>query len=291
MKQAIKAFRENTYEIEDKLKNKANLLQTPVILLNDSEIEDIKTLFFQISQRIEILSKNIDLENSENFEFLTVYHQIIKNYNNTRLKIESKIEEYLKTRENVLLQDYTINFKRNINNRIIHGFSRDDNSDISDYSDKNHIEISKVFLNSIITSKHINKLQSFKKINEEKEFISEILNLDIKSQKDQILIDYYINAYKFCLKYKFSVEKISTFLSIIFFLFNYSILNKKIIKEKSFSVFMEILEFHIKHCPPFCFEIFNSNDKELILDYMKKTFFRNLVFKKKTMCCTNTHNK
>ena len=92
MKQAIKAFRENTYEIEDKLKNKANLLQTPVILLNDSEIEDIKTLFFQISQRIEILSKNIDLENSENFEFLTVYHQIIKNYNNTRLKIESKIK-------------------------------------------------------------------------------------------------------------------------------------------------------------------------------------------------------
>ncbi len=275
MKQALKAFHENTYEIEEKLKNKVNLLQTPVVLLNDNEIDEIKSLFTHLSQKIEKLSKNFDIKTTGNAEHFAVYEQILKNYNDTRHKLELKIEEYLKNREEKYYNEQGKLNKKSIKTQNQIMIINDNNSDISDYTDKDHLEISRVFLNTIITSNQINELQLLKKLSEEKELISEIFNLDIHSQKEQILIDYYLNAYKFCLRNKFTIEKISTFLSILYFLFNFSILNKKIIREKSYSVFLEILDFHVTHRPPYCFEIFTKADKVILVDYMKKTFFRN----------------
>lgn len=269
MKQALKAFHENTYEIEEKLKNKVNILQTPVVLLNDSEIDEIKGLFTHLSQKIEKLSRQFDIKNTANEEFFVEYEKIVKNYNDTRHKLEMKIEEFLKNREKQEAKN-TRKLTRNF-----HMERNDNNSEISDYADKDHLEISRVFLNSIISSNQVSRLDSFKKLSEEKNYIAEIFNLDINSQKEQILIDYYLNAYKFCLRQKFTIEKVSTFLSILYFLFNYSILNKKIIREKSYQVFIEILDFHVTHRPPYCFEIFKAQDKEVIIDYMKKTFFRN----------------
>jgi len=281
MKQAIKAFSENTYEIDEKLKNKVNLLQTPVVLLNDNEIEEIKSLFMHLSQKIEKLSKNFETKTSGNSEYFSAYEQILKNYNETRHKLEQKIEEYLKNREEKFFADQCklSRKQQQPRNPAAHMvfMSGDNTSEISsgDYTEKEHLEISRVFLNTIITSNQITKLQSLKRLCEEKEFIAEVFNLDINSQKEQIIIDYYLNAYKFSLKNKFTIEKISTFLSILYFLFNYSILNKKIIREKSYNVFLEILKFHVVHRPPYCFEIFTVADKDLIIDYVKKTFFRN----------------
>lgn len=275
MKQALKAFYENTYEIEEKLKNKVNLLQTPVVLLNDNEIEEIKTLFTHLSQKIGKLSKHFEFKTSGNLEHFTVYEQILKNYNETRHKLELKIEEYLKNREEKFFQEQGKQTRKQLRNPVHVGIMSDNTSEISDYAEKDHLEISRVFLNTIITSNQVTKLQSLKKLSEEKEFVSEIFNLDINSQKEQILIDYYLNAYKFSLRNKFTIEKISTFLSILYFLFNYSILNKKIVREKSNNVFLEILDFHAVHRPPYCFEIFTGADKEIIIDYLKKTFFRN----------------
>lgn len=275
MKQALKAFYENTYEIEEKLKNKVNLLQTPVVLLNDNEIEEIKSLFTHLSQKIEKLSKHFEIKTTGNQEYFTVYEQILKNYNETRHKLELKIEEYLKNREEKFFAEQGKQTRKQLRNQSHMVMVNDNASEISDYAEKDHLEISRVFLNTIITSNQVAKLQSLKKLSEEKEFVSEIFNLDINSQKEQILIDYYLNAYKFSLKNKFTIEKISTFLSILYFLFNYSILNKKIIREKSYQVFLEILEFHVVHRPPYCFEIFSCSDKDSIIDYLKKTFFRN----------------
>ena len=82
MKQALKAFHENTYEIEEKLKNKVNILQTPVVLLNDSEIDEIKGLFTHLSQKIEKLSRQFDIKTTANEEFFVEYQKIVKNYNN-----------------------------------------------------------------------------------------------------------------------------------------------------------------------------------------------------------------
>jgi len=275
MKQALKAFHENTYEIEEKLKNKVNLLQTPVVLLNDSEIEEIKSLFTHLSQKIEKLSKHFEIKTTGNAEYFSMYENILKNYNETRHKLELKIEEYLKNREEKYYQEQGKNTRKPIKNTGQILMMNDNTSEISDYSEKDHLEISRVFLNTIITSNQVSKLQSLKKLTEEKELISEIFGLDIHSQKEQILIDYYLNAYKFGLTNKFTIEKISTFLSILYFLFNYSILNKKIVREKSHNVFLEILDFHVIHRPPYCFEIFTKEDKNIIVDYMKKTFFRN----------------
>jgi hypothetical protein len=269
MKQALKAFHENTYEIEEKLKNKVNILQTPVVLLNDSEIDEIKGLFTHLSQKIEKLSRQFSIKTSTNEEFFAEYHKIVKNYNDTRHKLEMKIEEFLKNREKLEAKNtrkLTRNFQISQNDNI---------SEISDYSDKDHLEISRVFLNSIISSNQVSRLNTLKKLSEERIYIAEIFNLDINSQKEQILIDYYLNSYKFSLTKKFTIEKVSTFLSILYFLFNYSILTKKIIREKSYRVFIEILDFHVTHRPPYCFEIFKPEDKEYIIDYMKKTFFRN----------------
>jgi hypothetical protein len=85
----------------------------------------------------------------------------------------------------------------------------------------------------------------------------------------------YVNFYSFCLKLKFSIEKISTFLSIIFFVFNYSVMNKKVVKERCLKIFIDIMDFHSCHRPPFSYEIFNEKEKENLIIYVKNTFFRN----------------
>jgi len=148
-------------------------------------------------------------------------------------------------------------------------------SEVSDYEAKKKIEITKVFLNSVFTTTHIANLAKKKSLIDEKQYIAEILKLKFESPKDQILIDFYNSNYKFCIKNKFTLEKSSTFLSIMFFMFNYSVMNKKLTKDKSYNMFLEIMEFHSIHRPPYSYEIFSGEDKSSIIDFAKKTFYHN----------------
>jgi len=148
-------------------------------------------------------------------------------------------------------------------------------SEVSEYEVKKKIEITKVFLNSVFTTAHVSALAKKKSLIEEKYYIAEILKLKTDLSKDQILIDFYNSNYKFCITSKFTLEKSSTFLSIMFFIFNYSVMNKKLNKDKSFSIFLEIMEFHSIHRPPYSYEIFTIEDKKNIIEFAKNTFYHN----------------
>jgi hypothetical protein len=152
---------------------------------------------------------------------------------------------------------------------------RESASETSEYSNKENIEIKAIFLNTIVTVMQVKTLREKKTLQEEVTYIADMFGLRIDSHKEHIIIDFYRDIYKFCLKSEFTVEKISTLLSIMYFIFNYSVGNKKIIKENSCSIFNHIIEYHSINRPPYFYEIFNKKDKCNIITYINKTFYRN----------------
>ena len=168
--------------------------------------------------------------------------------------------------------------KDNINNPVKtfnRSEDRESSSEMSEYNSKHGIQILKIFLNSIVSVSQVKELHNKKTLNQEILYIAEIFNLNKDSNKDNIIIDFYKEIYKFCLKNDFTLEKISTFLSIMFFIFNYSVKNKKIIREDSFNLFIQVLDYHCFNKQPYFFEIFNLYEKELILKFVNETFYRN----------------
>jgi hypothetical protein len=295
MKSNLKLFRDESFEMEMHLKNKIKLLNSPVDLLNEKEIKELKTLFAEYSHKVEKLihaveelNLNNTLNNSSNNlsntnntnnplnklnsstpppkdEYFQQYSRILTQYNDIQNSIEEKILQYEEKRISQL-------------NRS--GHIRDDsNSDLSDYAGGDRIEISRIFLNSVITTVNISILKEKQTLQEEQNYILEIFNLSESypnsKSKQKILIDFYTNNYKFTLNQKFSLEKISTFLSIIYFIFTFSVMNKKIIKEKSMTLFREIIEYHSNNRPPFSYEIFSPEEKNHIIAFVNSTFYRN----------------
>ena len=52
-------------------------------------------------------------------------------------------------------------------------------------------------------------------------------------------------------------------------------MNKKLNKDKSYIMFIEIIDFHSIHRPPYSYEIFSNEDKTIIVEFAKKTFYHN----------------
>jgi hypothetical protein len=279
MKSNLKIFKDDSFEIEMMLKQKLKLLQYPIDILTEHEVTELKTLFSDYSSLIEKLVNNFNkinedegkskFNNVHNDEFIPIYNEILKQYK----EYQNQIELYLNIYEEK---------KRSKNNlmKTHSNYTRGDSvSEFSDYADSDKFEISRIFLNSVITTFHVSQLQEKKTLEEERNYIKEIFNFKESypnsTSRQLILIDFFMNNYKFCLDNKFSIEKISTLMSIIFFIFSFSILNKKIIKDKSINIFRDIMEYHSLNRPPYCYEIFTSKDKEKIIEFFNKTFYRN----------------
>lgn len=295
MKSNLKLFRDESFEMEMLLKNKIKLLNSPVDLLNEKEIKELKSLFAEYSNKVEKLihaveeltmsqqinsSNNLNISGNTNIkqsssqspstpppkdEYFHQYSRILAQYNEIQNSIEEKILQFEEKRNAQI-------------NRS--GNARDDsNSDLSDYAGGDRIEISRIFLNSVITTVNITILKEKKTLQQEQNYILEIFNLSESypnsKSKQKILLDFYTNYYKYTLNQKFSLEKISTFLSIIYFIFTFSVMNKKIIKEKSMTLFKEIMEYHSNNRPPFSYEIFSQEEKNQIISFVDATFYRN----------------
>lgn len=264
MKSNLKIFNEETIEMEVTLKNKINLLQSPINFLNEKEITEIKKVFNAFTAKVERLVNDRNKETKIEKESLDAFDLIIKNFKEMKLSLEKYFLEY----EMQVKKRAEKKAKLSTN-------PSESGSDFSEYADKDKLEISKIFLNTIIRTDQIQELQNKKLMEEEKKVIAEIFNLNLHSGKESILVDFYMNIYQFCLKNKFTLEKISTFLSIMYFIFNYSVMNKKIIKEKSMSIFIDIMDFHSLNRPPYSFEIFTKKERDLLIKYVNDTFFRN----------------
>jgi hypothetical protein len=269
MNNAILLFKEDSKEIVQLIKNKINLLRSPVDLLNEGEVQEIHHTMKKYSEKIDKLKSTFNNpENiTNNSNDIDMYNQIVNSYKDTAHIIEK------------IIQDYKVTSSTRLANEKIHIMDdgRETNSESSEYVNKDKPTVTRVFLNSIITVQQVAELKLKKNLEDEITYICELFNLRQDSAKEQIIIDFYRDIYKFCLKNGFTIEKISTFFSIMYFTFNYAIMNKKITKEKSISVFNDILNYHCINRPPYFYEIFTYDDRTVILEFIKKGFYKNFI--------------
>lgn len=228
-------------------------------------------MIHNVNEYYEKNEKNKNIIPIEEDESYPIYQEIIM-----------KFKEYQNQLEYYVLLFQEKEEKKNMeilereNSKIIR---EDTSSEFSDYTDNERVQINRVFLNSVVSTRNVMILQSKMTLKEEHDYIKSIFNLKDSfpksKSKQEILSDFFVNNYKYCLNQKFSIEKISTYLSIIYFVFMFSAMNKKIVKEKVFNLFSDIIDYHSINRPPYSYEIFTTKEKEDIIKFVNDTFFRN----------------
>jgi len=141
--------------------------------------------------------------------------------------------------------------------------------------------IEKIFLNSKMTINDVDILKKKDTLDEEKTFISQIFDLkdlfENSVSKQKIMLDYYMNLYNLCIENNFTLQQISTIMSIYYFIFSYSF-SWISTEEKISEIFQEIIFYHSINNPPFSHKIFEKNQKTLLNNFFQNTFIKNFSF-------------
>ena len=141
--------------------------------------------------------------------------------------------------------------------------------------------IEKIFLNSKMTINDVDILKKKDTLDEEKTFISQIFDLkdlfENSVSKQKIMLDYYMNLYSLCIENNFTLQQISTIMSIYYFIFSYSF-SWISTEEKISEIFQEIIFYHSINNPPFSHKIFEKNQKTLLNNFFQNTFIKNFSF-------------
>ena len=141
--------------------------------------------------------------------------------------------------------------------------------------------IEKIFLNTKMTINDVDILKKKETLDEEKAFISQIFDLqnlfENSYSKQCIMLDYYMNIYNFCIDNNFTLQQISTIMSIFYFIFSYSF-SWVSTEEKISEIFQDIICYHSVNNPPFSHKIFEKNQKTLLINFFENTFIKNFSF-------------
>ena len=141
--------------------------------------------------------------------------------------------------------------------------------------------IEKIFLNSIMNINDVDILKKKETLDEEKEFLSQLFDLkglfENSKSKQYIMQDYYMNIYNMCIENNFTLQQISTIMSIYYFIFSYSF-SWISTEEKITEIFDEIISYHSVNNPPFSYKIFEKAQKKLLINYFENTFIKNFPF-------------
>lgn len=271
MSRLIDLYISDSLEIVEKLKSKLNLLKSPMNLLNQNEINEMNMLQDKDNENFEKLKKYFEVSNQDTdvLESISIYRELKEEIEKRRKFIKYYEDKHTYTNR-------TFTKKSEVNASYIQYDT--ENSVISTIEanqEQDLPEIENHFLNSIITTRQVAELKEKNCLSKERQFLSEVFGLRESEEKDEILIDFYMSLYKFSIEKEFNVEESSTFLSIMYFIFNYSILGMKIIKQKSVELFMKIIEYHSNNFPPYFYYIFNSTRKKEIISYVNSSFYRN----------------
>lgn len=275
MSKLIEYYKSESFENTEKLKNKLNLLKAPMEILNDQELDELKKLLRDIEKSFDKMTKT--------------YEDSVKNNILSKSEIEASSPDYDECKEQITFYKNQVDlYQDKLNNKLHEGelggiaSSSNNPTDVEmvnttneNTNDQNFPAITRVFLNTIITTQHIVELKKQKNLMDERRYLSTIFYLKLDDGKDQILVDFYMTMFTFTIKQRFSLEKTSTFFSIMYFLFNYSILSKKIIKQKSLLLFNSLIDYHCIHRPPYAYQVFDLKEKNNLLEFVKNTFFRN----------------
>lgn len=86
-----------------------------------------------------------------------------------------------------------------------------------------YLIIDHIFLNTKVTINDMDILKKRETLEEEKTFITQLFNLkelfENSQSKQYVMLDYYMNLYSLCIDNKFTLQQISTIMSIFFHFF------------------------------------------------------------------------
>ena len=295
---------------------KTTLLNFPGKIISSKEIEDIQSYFQEFERKIEsyfrtfLSEKEKDakskkpktLEAKERFKEIENLFDKVKTTEKTILsKAEFLIGEYNK-REKELFSGQIIPRKNKVilnNGRIeenevekIEGNEKPDIGNEEGATKNNNLPpqepkkeefliIEKIFLNSKMTINDVDILQKKETLNEEKAYISQVFDLknlfENSVSKQYIMLDYYMNIYNFCIDNNFTLQQISTIMSIFYFIFSYSI-SWISTEEKISEIFQDIICYHTLNNPPFSHKIFEKYQKSLLINFFENSFIKNFSF-------------
>jgi hypothetical protein len=110
--------------------------------------------------------------------------------------------------------------------------------------------------------------------------ISTQLNLDLKNQKDLILIDKYYYLIKFGLANSFNKVQINALISIIKRTHELAIETSFGNLDQTFEFFRNLLIAYCVHEPPHSLSVFSPKQIELVVDYFVNSYFKSFKFYK-----------
>ena len=292
--QTLKIMIEELYCMERIINIKSTLIGFPGKIISTREINDIKAYFEEFERKVDKLLKSFLAEKekeakskkpktSETKERFRIIEELFEEVKNTQKNIFAKAK--------LLFSDYERKEHEIFSNEIIprkHKVILNDGRMTSNTSSEAQISqkeeiliIEKIFLNTKVTINDVDILKKKPTLDEEKNFLIRLLNLvelyPNCQSKQYILLDFYMNLYNLCIENNFTLQQISTIMSIFYFMFSYSFCWIST-ENKISEIYNAILSYHSINNPPFSYYIFNQSQKKLLTEYFDTTFIKNFSF-------------
>ena len=261
---------------------KTTLIEFPGKIISTREINDIKSYFKDFEKKIESYFRSFlsekekeakskkpkTLEQKERFKEIETLFDKVKTTEKVILsKANFLFEEYFR-RENELFAGQII--PRKVKVILNDGRGNNTNVNLTEYSDasqpikEEYLIIERVFLNTKVSINEIDILKKRATLDEEKIFLTELFNLkelfENSQSKQFIMLDYYMNLYNLCIDNNFTLQQISTIMSIFYYIFSYSFCWIST-EDKILEIYKYILSYHSLNNPPFSYQIFNKTQK------------------------------
>ena len=222
---------------------KTTLIDFPGKIISTKEIDDIKLYFKDFERKIESYFRSFlaekekeakskkpkTVEMKERFKEIEALFEKVKTTEKLILgKGNFLFDEYLR-RENELFSGQIIPRKVQVvlnDGRTNNNINLTENSNVTEPEKDEYLIIDKIFLNTKISINDIDLLKKRTTLDEEKLFMTQLFNLkelfENSQSKQLIMLDYYMNLYNLCIDNTFTLQQISTIMSIFYFIFSYS---------------------------------------------------------------------
>ena len=277
---------------------KTTLIEFPGKIISTKEIKDIDTYFKEFERKVETYLRSFliekeneakskkpkNAETKERFKETEVLFEKVKSTEKIYLaKANFLIDEYNR-RESELLTSQIIPRKIQVilnDGRSNNNLNASETSNPTEPIKEECLIIERLFLNTKVSINDMDILKKKATLDEEKAFITKLFNLkelfENSQSKQFIMLDYYMNLYSLCIDNNFTLQQISTIMSIFYFIFSYAF-SWISTEEKILEIYKAIIFFHCLNNPPFAYQIFNKSQKKTLIEFFENTFIKNFSF-------------
>ena len=291
--QTLKIMIEELYCMERIINIKSTLISFPGKIISTREIKDIRTYFEEFEKKVDKLLKSFLAEKekeakskkpktNETKERFRIIEELFEEVKNTQKNIFAKAKilfSDFEKKENEIFSNDIIPRKHKVilnDGRV----SKTNNENQSEQKEEILI-IEKIFLNTKVTINDVDILKKKPTLDDEKNFITRLLNLGELypncQSKQYVMLDFYMNLYNLCIQNNFTLQQISTIMSIFYYMFSYSFCWIST-ENKISEIYNAILSYHSVNNPPFSYYIFSQSQKKLLSEYFDTTFIKNFAF-------------